>query len=171
MSLVKRYTLEETKAAIKRADDRNINTLKMVRNDVSTADWGARNVRVANRNPDVAPRLQWPGRKDVGHTFRHVEGTAPAGKSTYANEEAAANVTRQLLNSADGQAKLAQLQRQNLALYDNNTLRVTADINGYWMGKSGACEPQKRIKKARCEIMKLGDLLWVHSTYPIAFER
>lgn len=169
MSLVKIYDYNATREAIERADGECINRFKLVRNDVSVNDWGKKNIKIAHRNPNVAADLQWPGHKDVGHTFRHVEASAPAGKSVYLDSHTAISVTMQILNSTEGQAALRTLQAQNLDLYDNTTQRVTALIDGTWYGKESVGGTQRRILEARCEITKLGSFLWVHSTYPRKF--
>lgn len=169
MALVKNYDYAATRAAIERADGKCINVYKMVRNDVSNKDWAKKNVKLKDRNPNVPTDMQWPGKKDVGHTFRHVEPSAPAGKSVYIDQHTAIMVTMQLLNSRQGQDALKALQSQNRALYDNTTLRVTANIDGAWYGKNSIGGDRKRILEARCEITKLGAMLWVHSTYPRKF--
>lgn len=169
MPLVKTYNYNATREAIERADGKCINVFKLVRNDVSTNDWGKKNIKLKHRNPKVTADLQWPGHKDVGHTFRHVESSAPAGKSVYIDQHTAIMVTMQILNSAQGQNALRDLETQNLALYDNTTQRVTANIEGSWYGKSSVGGDRKRILEGRCEITKLGSMLWVHSTYPRTF--
>jgi hypothetical protein len=169
MPLVKIYSYHATREAIERADGKCINRYKLVRNDVSKKDWGKKNVKKKHRNPAVPEALQWPGHKDVGHTFRHVEASAEAGKSVYVDEHTAISVTMQILNSTAGQDALKTLAAQNLDLYDNSTQRVTADISGVWYGKENIGGDRRRILKARCEITKLGDSLWVHSTFPLTF--
>ena len=169
VSLVKIYDYNATREAIERADGKCINIYKLVRNDVSVNDWGKKNIKKKHRNPDVHEDFQWPGHKDVGHTFRHVEATAPAGKSVYVDQHTAISCTMQILNSPEGQAALRDLQGQNNALYDNTTLRVTATIEGTWYGKAAVGGESRRILEARCEITKLGDSLWVHSSYPRTF--
>lgn len=169
MPLVKKYDYNATREAIERADGKCINVYKLVRNDVSVSDWGKKNIKKKHRNPNAPEDYQWPGKKDVGHTFRHVDGTAPAGKSVYLDQHTAISCTMQILNSSQGQAALKVLESQKLALYDNTTQRVTADITGTWFGKKAAGGAKERIKQARCEITRLGSYLWVHSTYPRAF--
>ena len=164
MSLVKTYTLADVQAAIDRADNRHINSLKMVRNDVSNADWGKTNIKVKDRNPNSP--VPFPGQKDVGHTFRHVEGTGTPGKSIYFDRKTAVAVTRELLNSAKGQTALAALDAQNLDLYDNSPTGVTDDITGVFYGSNDDGATWQRVDKAKCQLQKLGNLLWVHTTYP-----
>lgn len=167
------YSIAETKAAIDRADRRNINQLRMVRSDVSTQQWGQRNIRVADRTAGVPADLQYPGAKDVGHVFRHVEGTGVAGKSIYRDAQTAVVVTREMLNSPDGQAMLQELEDELAAraLYDNSTKRLRVDVGGcnsYGSNDDGAT--WKKIKVAQCELLALGTDLWVHSSYPRQFE-
>lgn len=170
MTLVKAYTYEATKEAIDRADGKHINVYKLVRNDVSHADWERTKIKPSRRNQATSEDYRWPGRRDAGHTFRHVEGeTANEDKSVYCDRHTAISVTRQILNSPAGQAALSKLQAQNLKLYDNATLRVTAKIAGTWLGKPTKNSPKGTIMEARCEITKLGNALWVHSTYPTRF--
>ncbi len=170
MTLVKVYNLIETEAAIDRADRRNINSLKMVRNDVSTVDWGKTNIKVKNRNPAVSADLQFPGQKDEGHVFRHVDGTHEPDKSIYKDRQTAVAVTCEMLNSATGQVALQALQAENRTLYDNTTKRVTVTISGKYYGSRDNGATWERIETATCELLKLGDLLWVHSSYPRNFQ-
>ncbi len=164
MPLVKTYSLADVQAAIDRADNRHINSLKMVRNDVSNADWGKTNIKVKDRNPNSP--VPFPGQKDVGHTFRHVQGTGTLGKSIYFDRKTAVAVTRELLNSAKGQTALASLETQNLDLYDNSPTGITDDITGVFYGSNDDGASWQRIDKAKCQLQKLGDSLWIHTTYP-----
>jgi len=76
-----------------------------------------------------------------------------------------------LLNSVDGQNKLAELQVElaTRALYDNASKRITAMIDGAYFGYESDSRFSKKIIEARCEILSLGENLWVHSSYPIRF--
>ncbi len=169
MPLKKRYDFNETAAAIERADGKNINKYKLVRNDITNEDFNRPRIRPAQRNAAVPAEFQYPGKRDEGHVFRHVEDTKAAGKSTYIDRNTAIQVTMQLLNSAAGQQALGELDAQKLALYDNQTKRVTASISGNFRGKASETGPVQQITRATCELMKLGDALWVHSSYPRAF--
>ncbi len=164
MSLVKTYSLADVQAAIDRADNRHINSLKMVRSDVSNADWGKTNIKVKDRNSNSP--VPFPGQKDVGHVFRHVSGTGTAGKSIYFDRRTAVAVTRELLNSAKGQAALGALDAQNLDLYDNSPTSITDDVDGVFYGSNDDGATWQRIDKAKCQLQKLGDLLWIHTSYP-----
>lgn len=170
MPLKKIYDFNETAAAIERADGKNINKYKLVRNDVSNADFNRKKIPTDKRNPDVPAEFQYPGKRDEGHVFRHVEGTHAPGKSTYLDRNTAICVTMQLLNSAAGQKALGELDAQKLDLYDNQTKRVTANVTGNFRGKASETGPDKQIERATCELMKLGEALWVHSSYPRAFK-
>ena len=100
MPVKKNYSKADTEAAINRADDKFFKQWRSVRSDVDADTF----------NSSAFGR-------DVGHSFRHVEGTAAPGKSTYGAETPGG--------------------------------------------------PTKKITKAVCEVMKLGEsVLWVHSTYP-----
>jgi hypothetical protein len=164
MSLKKIYGLAETRAAIDRADNRNINSLKMVRSDVSVTDWGKTNIKVKDRNPNSP--VPFPGQKDVGHVFRHVNGTGTAGKSIYFDRQTAVAVTCELLNSTQGQTALGVLDAEVRDLYDNSPTSVTVDVTGVFYGSNDNGASWQRITKAKCQLQKLGDLLWVHTSYP-----
>jgi len=170
MAVKKFYDHIETEAAIDRADRRHINTLKMVRNDVSSNDWGRTDIKKKNRNPSVTENLQWPGRKDEGHVYRHVFGTHELGKSIYKDRKTAVAVTSELLNSAKGQQALGELDAESRDLYDNASKRVVATVSGAWYGSRDDGATWERIETACCEILKLGDMLWVHSSYPKKFQ-
>jgi len=171
MSLVKTYDFNSTQAAIDLADNLNINQYRLVRNDVTNAQFNQKNIKTKHRNPNVPSDFQYPGAKDVGHVFRHVRGTHKEGKSTYFNRKTAIEVTCLLLNSPDGQQKLAELQAglSTRALYDNTSKRITATISGAYFGFESGSNFAKQIIEARCEILSLGENLWVHSSYPRKF--
>ena len=171
MAIKKIYDVETVKGLIERANNSNINKYKLVRNDVTNAQFNQKKIRPAQRNQSIPENVRYPGARDVGHVFRHVEGTEKAGKSTYNDANTGANVTCQILNSQEGQDALQTLDGENLELYDNTTKRVTATITGAWYGKSGNSTNSQKIKTARCELMKLGsDILWIHSSYPNSFQ-
>jgi len=88
---------------------------------------------------------------------------------SFVDEHTAISVTMQVVNSMAGQQALKTLATQKKSLYDNTSQRVTAMVSGEWYGKSGVGGDRKRILEARCELLNLGNLLWVHSTYPRAF--
>lgn len=163
------YSIAETKAAIERADGRNINQLKMVRSDISNQQFAQKTIKVANRTPGVPADLQYPGARDVGHVFRHVAGTGAAGKSIYKGQQTAIAVTREMLNSSVGQAMLQELEDElpRRALYNNTTKRLRVDISGsHYYGSHDNGATWKKIKVAQCELLALGQSLWVHSSYP-----
>jgi hypothetical protein len=156
MSVKKLYTKAETAACIDRADKKHFRQWRSVRSDVP------------NQTFDSAAF-----KKEPGHTFRHVVGTAVPGKSTYADRDTAIDVTMELLNSAQGQNILARLDTADPegSFVENNIAnrRIVANITGNYYGfeSSGT---KKKIRKATCEIMKLGaDVLWVHTSYPSKF--
>lgn len=175
MGVTKLYTYNDVKAAIEIADRYFYRTKLRVRSDVSVEDWGKSKIKVprdSSGNP-VNP-LQWRGRgSDVGHSFRHVEGTAPAGKSTYRDYDTMIQVTMEVLNSAKGQAQLAKLDSLN-PLGDEvgmeHNLRIQAPVTKTFYGFPSNSNTEKIIKTAVCEVMKLGaSQLWIHSTYPKHF--
>lgn len=171
MPVSKQYDLETVKALIERANHSHINHYKLVRNDISNRDFNRAKIKTRDRNQSIPEEYRYPGARDVGHVFRHVDGTEVDGKSTYADLETAANVTLQILNSPSGQQALAALDGEARELYDNTTKRVTASITGNWYGKSGDSDTSQKISRARCELMTLGgDILWIHSSYPIQFQ-
>lgn len=171
MALLKIYDLQSTQEAVDFADNANINKYRLVRNDVTNTQFTQKNIKQRFRNQEIDEDLRYPGAKDVGHTFRHVKGTHAAGKSTYFNKATAIKVTCLLLNSVDGQNKLAELQAElaTRALYDNASKRITATIDGAYFGYESGSRFSKKIIEARCEILSLGENLWIHSSYPIRF--
>lgn len=166
MPLKRQYSLDDTRAAIDRADNRHINALKLVRSDVSVQDWGKTDIKVKDRNS--ASPDPFPGQKDVGHVFRHIAGKGTPGKSIYIDRNTAVAVTRDLLNSTRGQAALGRLEAEARALYDNTMTSVTVAITGVYYGSDDDGETWQRIEQAKCQLQKLGDLLWVHTSYPTA---
>jgi hypothetical protein len=148
------YTKADTEACIDRADHKHFRQWRSVRSDVSNQTFASAAFK-----------------KDEGHTFRHVEGTAELGKSTYADRETAISVTMQLLNCAQGQKILARLDKADPAgsFIENDIAnrKIEADITGDWYGYDGT---KKKITRATCQIMKLGaDVLWVQTSYPSGF--
>ncbi|MGV7210358.1 hypothetical protein ACLB1G_21200 [Oxalobacteraceae bacterium A2-2] len=152
--MAKIYTKADAKAAIDRADYNLFKQWRSVRSDLSARQFAA----LGN---------------DVGHSYRHVDGTAERGKSTYENADVAAEVTMQLLNSKQGQKILKRLDKaspEGSFMEDNpDNRRIEAVVTGDWYGKDENGTKAK-ITKAACQVMKLGaDVLWVHTTFPTAF--
>ena len=171
MPVNKIYDIETVRSLIDRANHMHINQLKLVRNDVSNKQFSQTKTKSKHRNQTIPEAYRYPGARDVGHVFRHVDGTHEAGKSTYADADTAANVTCQILNSTEGQRALGQFDGEGRNLYDNTTKRVTSNISGDWYSKSGGSPIKRKISQARCELMKLGDdILWIHSSYPVVFQ-
>lgn len=175
MGVKKTYTYAEVKSAIDIADKKFFNTLIRVRSDVSIDDWGKSKIKVT-RNSAGKPLdpLAWRGRGgDIGHTFRHVDDTAPTGKSVYKDDDTAVRVTMELLNSSVGQSKLEALdnvQPDTIEPDSTNNRKIVAAVTGDWYGSENKGGTSKKIKKAACQIMKLGNsTLWVHTTYPTQF--
>lgn len=169
MGLKQVYTYQLTREAIERADGQNINKFRLVRNDISNQDFNKKDIKQVNRNQSIPEEFRYPGKKDEGHVFRHVEGTHKAGKSIYKDQHTAICVTMQLLNSTQGQKALEKLEAETRDLYDNQAKRITAPVSGTWYGKASDGTAYQVVETATCEILKLGNLLWVHSSYPRKF--
>lgn len=92
MPILKTQDHAETKAALDRANYRHISTLKIICSDISVTAWGRQRIRPRNRDSSLPVHLQWPGRRDADHVFRHVEGTEETGPS-YADAHRAIFVT------------------------------------------------------------------------------
>lgn len=155
MGVFKTYTKADAKAAMDRANYNLFKQWRSVRSDLTASQFAAQG-------------------KDVGHTFRHVDGTATAGKSTYENDEVAAEVTMQLLNSKAGQKMLKRLDTASpegsFMENDPANRKIEADVTGDWYGTDGVSGTKAKITKAACQVMKLGEsTLWVHTSYPTAF--
>ena len=154
MPVKKTYNKADTEAAINRADDNFFKQWRSVRSDVDNATF----------NSSAFGR-------DVGHTFRHVEGTAAPGKSTYADRDTAILATMELLNSAKGQKTLGKLDVKSpggsFTEADPANAKIVSAVSGDYYGHETPGGPKKKISKAVCEVMKLGEsVLWVHSSYP-----
>ena len=154
MPVKKNYSKADTEAAINRADDKFFKQWRSVRSDVDADTF----------NSSAFGR-------DVGHSFRHVEGTAAPGKSTYADRDTAVLVTMKLLNSENGQKILGKLDTESpggsFTEANPANRRIVAAVSGNHYGAETPGGPTKKITKAVCEVMKLGEsVLWVHSTYP-----
>ena len=155
MGVTRTYTKADAKAAMDRANYRLFKQWRSVRSDLTALQFAAQG-------------------NDVGHTFRHVDGTAEVGKSTYENEDIAAQVTMQLLNSANGQKMLKRLDTASpggsFVEDDPANRKIEAAVDGDWYGTDGAGGAKAKITKAACQVMKLGEsVLWVHTSYPTAF--
>lgn len=173
MPLKKFYSIADTKAAIDRADNRNINQLKLVRNDVTNQQFGQKNIKGKHRNQSIPEEFRYPGAKDVGHVFRHVMGTHEQGKSIYRNKLTAVLVTFEVLNSAEGQAVLQEMDDElsGKSLYDNTPKRLRVDVSGgHHYGSDDDGATWKKVKVAQLELLSLGENLWVHSSYPREFQ-
>jgi len=153
MGVAKTYTKADVKAAVDRANYNLFKQWRSVRSDLTAREFSQLG-------------------KDVGHTFRHVDGTAEAGKSTYENDETMLQVTMALLNSAQGQKMLKRLDTASPGgsfVEDNpENRKIEAAITGDWYGIPGAGGTKVKIAKAACQVMKLGEsVLWVHTSYPV----
>ena len=175
MPVQRYYTAAEVKSAIDVANAQYYRKLLRVRNDLTDRQLDKAKVKVA-RDPggQALNPHEWRGRgSDVGHAFRHVDGTAPTGKSIYRDETTAVAVTLELLNSPKGQAALGRLDGDNpdgdeLGMEANR--RIVAPVTAARYGAAGTGQSWKKIATAVCEVMKLGeDTLWIHSTYPSSF--
>lgn len=170
MGVKKTYTYAEVESAIDTADHKYMRRLMRVRSDVSTTDWAKAKVKANPSNPHA-----WRGSgSDVGHSFRHVEGTKIAGKSSYEDKRTAVLVTMEVLNSAKGQEKLGDLDAAN-PLGDETGMdanrKIISAVTGAYYGFPSAGGSKQRIRSAACEVMKLGEsTLWVHTTYPKQFD-
>jgi len=155
MGVAKIYTKADAKAAIDCADHKMFKQWRSVRSDLTALQFEAQG-------------------NDVGHTFRHVDGTAEVGKSTYENEDVAAQVTMQLLNSVNGQKMLKRLDTASpggsFVENDPANRKIVAVVDGDWYGTDGSSGAKAKITQAACQVMKLGEsVLWVHTSYPTAF--
>lgn len=169
MPLARTYSVVDTEAAIDRGNRKNINKLKLVRNDVTNRQFNQTKIRPAQRNQSIPPDFQYPGARDVGHVFRHVWGTHASGKSIYKDKRTAVLATQMMLNSQKGQDILKAMSKElaGKALYDNRTMRLCVDVSkGNFLGSDDEGLTWKKIELAKCELMSLGDNLWVHSSYP-----
>src|SRR5215510_6103784 len=99
MGVKKMYEFADVKSAIDMANQHYYRQFLRVRNDVSNRDFDKASVRVDRDASGKATNpMAWQGRgSDVGHSFRHVEGTAPAGKSTYEDDYEMVMATREAL--------------------------------------------------------------------------
>jgi hypothetical protein len=155
MGVAKTYTKADVQAAMDRANYNLFKQWRSVRSDLTASQFSAQG-------------------KDVGHAFRHVDATAEGGKSTYENEETAAQVTMQLLNSASGQKLLKRLDTASpggsFVEDDPANRKIEGAVTGDWYGSETAGGTKAKITKAACQVMKLGEsVLWIHTSYPTAF--
>jgi hypothetical protein len=175
MPVKRTYTSSEVKSAIDMTNNQYYRKFLRVRNDVTGGEFNAAKIKTprdASGKP-VDP-FAWRGRgSDVGHAFRHVRRTAPPGKSVYQDDATAVAVTVELLNSTNGQAKLAELDQENPAGDERSmeaNRRIVAPVTGAYYGASDHGQPLRKIRAAVCEVMKVGEsTLWIHTTYPSRF--
>lgn len=159
MGVKKAYTLAEAQSAIDIADERYFKQIRSVRSDVTNEQFNSSMFG-----------------NDVGHVFRHVEETRADGKSTYCDKATAVAVTRYLLNSAEGQAKLGELDAASPggSFVESNPAQryIEANIAGEsFYGYTANGTHSRKIKRAICYVMKLGaSTLWVHTSYPCQFQ-
>lgn len=172
MGVKKTYTKAEAKSAIETANQQYFGMLLRVRSDVT-------NDQLNSTDEMDGDDFAYRGRgSDVGHAFRHVDGTAPDGKSTFENDDSMYRAVMTLLNSPRGQNRLELLDTANPTGdergYDGKSAMTqtisgsVASLNVYGKTQSGA---RKKVKKAMCIVQKLGSsTLWVHTAYPHVFD-
>lgn len=175
MPVKKIYELDEVQSAIDMANHHYYRQFLRVRSDVSTSQWAKSSVKVARDSSGATQDpMAWQGRgSDVGHGFRHVQGTAEPGKSTYEDDVQMVAATREALNSTVGQQKLGLLDTDNPNgdEYGNGANRkIQANLTGVYYGFPTGSTTKKQIKTVVVEVMKVGEsTLWIHSTYPKSF--
>lgn len=171
MPVARTYTKADAKSAIDTANDHFFGQFLRVRNDVTNAQFSSTDAMGTGE-------FDYKGSgSDVGHAFRHVSATAPAGKSTFADNDSLHTAVAHLLNCRDGQTKLAELDvatpeggEKGYAGRSVITATISqsiASLNLYGNTVGGA---RQKIKRAMCIVQKLGpDTLWVHTAYPTSF--
>jgi hypothetical protein len=171
MPVKKTYIKAEVKSAIDLSNQNYFAQFLRVRNDITNAQF---NSTAASGSGPYA----YPGRgSDVGHVFRHVDGSAAGGKSTFEDEDTMHRAVMALLNSPGGQARLEALDQANPAGDEtgyNGRSAMTETLSGsvqslnlYGNTQAGV---KKKIKRAMCIVQKLGaSTLWVHTAYPTSF--
>lgn len=158
MAVKKIYSLAEARSAIDIADNRYFKQIRSVRSDVTNDQFNSSMFG-----------------NDVGHVFRHVEGTREFGKSTYFDKYTAVAVTQFLLNSATGQTALGELDSASPggSFMERNPAnrKIEADVTKIsCYGYTANGKYSRKISKAICYVMKLGEsTLWVHTSYPCDF--
>jgi hypothetical protein len=151
MPVKKFYSYEMTERAISRAMGHN---LKKFRKGIVEA---------------VNTRVYSAKGKGVGHTYLHRRSRAPDHKSRYLSAFVAISVTREMLNSAEGQTKLGWL---DLNPGKQATIRrqpIKGDWYGYKRASDDKFQVQQKILTATCQLFSSGDYLWVHTSYPEHF--
>jgi hypothetical protein len=171
MPVKKFYEFADVKSAIDMANEHYYKQLLRVRSDVSNAEFAQKSVK---NHPATGSGMAWTGKGgDVGHAFRHVQGTHLAGKSTYEDDYEMVMCTRELLNSSGGQAVLGQLDTDNPtgeAATGGAPPKIKGAIKGVYYGFPTNSTDKKKIASAVCVVMKLGEsTLWIHTTYPNSF--
>lgn len=171
MPVQKIYTKAEAKSAIDTANHAYFGQLLRVRNDVTNEQFNS------NATVGTGPHA-YPGTgSDVGHGFRHVDGTAPVGKSTFEDADSMHQAIMALLNSTRGQTKLGLLDGANPngdeTGYDGRspiTQTISGSVSGLNLYGQTQTGDRKKIKKAMCIVQKIGaNHLWVHTAYPTSF--
>lgn len=167
MPVKKTYTKADVKAAIETANEHYFGQLLRVRNDLTNEQFAS-----------TEATGTYPGRgSDVGHSFRHVDGTAPDGKSTFQDSDSLYTAVMALLNSAGGQKELGDLDTatplggeqgyNGRSVITATISQSVAGLNLYGSTQDGV---KKKVKRAMCIVQKLGEsTLWVHTAYPTSF--
>jgi hypothetical protein len=173
MPLQKIYDAASVKAAIERAEGHHFSSFSSVYG-ATDYDWGVQEFRdkkgVVRHTRPVFKGPKEAVSADVGHTLRnHVKGKQASNyvgeKSRYNDLFTCIQATRELLNSPTGQAKLKELDGDNV----NVDRKIQADLAGHWYGDNSDGST-KKITRATCIVMKLGpDTLWIHTSYPTKF--
>lgn len=151
MPVKKFYNYDMTEAAINRAMGHN---LKKFRKGIVEAD----NVR----------KYTTKG-KGVGHTYLHRGSRAPDHKSRYLSAYVAICVTREMLNSSEGQSKLGWLDSNPGKQATIRRQPIKGDWYGFKRASDDQFQLQMKILTATCQLFSTGDLLWIHTSYPEHF--
>jgi hypothetical protein len=171
MPVKKTYTKAEVKSAIDIANEHYFGQLLRVRNDVTNEQFNSTEAMGSGE-------FDYKGRgSDVGHAFRHVNSTAPEGKSTFQDDDSMHRAVVFLLNSSTGQKELGALDSANpeggekgykgRAVITATISQSITSLNLYGNTQEGV---KKKVKRAMCIVQKLGpDTLWVHTAYPTSF--
>lgn len=172
MPVKKSYSTADVKSAIEMSNKQYFGLLLRVRNDLTNDQMSGGMI------DDEDDPHSYRGRgSDVGHAFRHVEGTSLAGKSTFKDSQSMYRAVAYLLNTDYGQTKLGELDTANPFGDErgyNGASAITATIsrsvkslNVYGKTQGGS---EAKVKKAMCIVQKIGESnLWVHTAYPTSF--